>query len=104
MFQYLFEEAPTLSANLENKVKHVLSSPTVLKMVTWSYRLRFFIQYSLLRYIMLVHWLHFVALNSLLFLFCLKKKEDAQTLRLIKPVLNCQPVFSGQLTIQHMFP
>ena len=43
MFQYLFEEAPTLSANLENKVKHVLSSPTVLKMVTWSYRLRFFI-------------------------------------------------------------
>ena len=43
VFQYLFEEAPTLSANLENKVKHVLSSPTVLKMVTWSYRLRFFI-------------------------------------------------------------
>ena len=43
MFQYLFEEAPTLSANLENKVKHVLSSPTVLKMVNWPYRLRFFI-------------------------------------------------------------
>ena len=43
VFQYLFEEAPTLSANLENKVKHVLSSPTVLKMVSWSYRLRFFI-------------------------------------------------------------
>ena len=65
-------------------------------MVTWSYRLRFFIQYSLLRYIMLVHWLHFVALNSLLFLFCLKKKKK-KTLRLIKPVLNCQPVVSGQL-------
>ena len=43
VFQYLFEEAPTLSANLENKVKHVLSSPTVLKMVNWPYRLRFFI-------------------------------------------------------------
>ena len=41
VFQYLFEEAPTLSANLENKVKHVLSSPTVLKMVNWP--LRFFI-------------------------------------------------------------
>ena len=71
-------------------------------MVTCPYRLLFFIVLVINTYI-LVHWLHFVALNGFLFLFCLKKKEeeDAQS---DEPILNIQPVFSGQLTIQHTFP
>ena len=70
-------------------------------MVTCSDRLLFFIVLIVkVYYISALVTFCGVEWSLVSFLFEKKKKK---TLGLIEPVLNCQPVFSGQLTVQHTF-